>query len=163
MMQRAISTPCALRHAMRRLDDLLGFRRIDPRRRRRCGCSEKCRYLGISVSRYLGISVSRYLGISVARVKLALFVCMAFCALFAVLQVADAGSVIGAALGALIFGLVQIDIGYTSIDNNWYRVFLGGMLLVAVLSNSDIRKRVAPTRILCSLRILRLLGRITKR
>ena len=39
------------------------------------------------------------------------------------------GSVIGAALGALIFGVVQIGIGYTSIDNNWYRVFLGGMLL----------------------------------
>jgi simple sugar transport system permease protein len=53
------------------------------------------------------------------------------------------GSVIGASLGALIFGVVQIGIGYTSIDNNWYRVFLGGMLLVAVLFNNFVRRRVA--------------------
>ena len=53
------------------------------------------------------------------------------------------GSVIGASLGALIFGIVQIGIGYTSIDNNWYRVFLGGMLLVAVLFNNFVRRRVA--------------------
>jgi ribose/xylose/arabinose/galactoside ABC-type transport system permease subunit len=32
---------------------------------------------------------------------------------------------VGASIGALIFGVVQIGIGYTSIDNNWYRVFLG--------------------------------------
>jgi simple sugar transport system permease protein len=114
----------------------------------------------------------------VARVKIGLFVLMAFCAtLFAVLQVADAGSaaadrglqkefeaiiaaviggclltggfgsVIGAALGALIFGVVQIGIGYTSIDNNWYRVFLGGMLLAAVLFNNYIRKRVTLGRV----------------
>ena len=106
--------------------------------------------------------------------KISLFVLVAFCAtLFAVLQVADAGSaaadrglqkefeaiiaaviggclltggfgsVIGASLGALIFGVVQIGIGYTSIDNNWYRVFLGGMLLAAVLFNNYIRRRVA--------------------
>lgn len=117
---------------------------------------------------------AKNVGIPVARVKILLFVLMAFCAtLFAVLQVADAGSaaadrglqkefeaiiaaviggclltggygsVIGAALGALIFGVVQIGIGYTSIDNNWYRVFLGGMLLAAVLFNNYIRRRVA--------------------
>jgi len=57
------------------------------------------------------------------------------------------GSVIGASLGALIFGVVQIGIGYTSIDNNWYRVFLGGMLLAAVLFNNYIRKRVALGRV----------------
>jgi simple sugar transport system permease protein len=120
---------------------------------------------------------AKNVGIPVARVKVLLFVFMAFCAtLFAVLQVADAGSaaadrglqkefeaiiaaviggclltggygsVIGAALGALIFGIVQIGIGYTSIDNNWYRVFLGAMLLAAVLFNNFIRRRVAMTR-----------------
>ena len=119
-------------------------------------------------------NASKNVGIPVGRVKISLFVLMAFCAtLFAVLQVADAGSaaadrglqkefeaiiaaviggclltggfgsVIGATLGALIFGVVQIGIGYTSIDNNWYRVFLGGMLLVAVLFNNYIRRRVA--------------------
>lgn len=122
-------------------------------------------------------NAAKNVGIPVARVKIGLFVFVAFCAtLFAVLQVADAGSaaadrglqkefeaiiaaviggclltggygsVIGAALGALIFGVVQIGIGYTSIDNNWYRVFLGGMLLAAVLFNNYIRLRVAMSR-----------------
>jgi simple sugar transport system permease protein len=119
-------------------------------------------------------NAAKNVGIPVAKVKVGLFVFMAFCAtLFAVLQVADAGSaaadrglqkefeaiiaaviggclltggfgsVIGAALGAVIFGVVQIGIGYTSIDNNWYRVFLGGMLLAAVLFNNYVRRRVA--------------------
>jgi simple sugar transport system permease protein len=113
-------------------------------------------------------------GVPVARVKVSLFIVSALCAaLFAVLQVADAGSaaadrglqkefeaiiaaviggcllsggygsVVGASIGALLFGMVQIGIGYTSIDNNWYRVFLGAMLLAAVLFNTFIRKRVA--------------------
>ena len=119
-------------------------------------------------------NAAKNVGIPVGRVKIGLFMLTAFCAaLFAVLQVADAGSaaadrglqkefeaiiaaviggclltggygsVIGASLGALIFGIVQIGIGYTSIDNNWYRVFLGGMLLVAVLFNNFVRRRVA--------------------
>jgi simple sugar transport system permease protein len=122
-------------------------------------------------------NAAKNVGIPVARVKVGLFVFSAFCAcLFAVLQVADAGSaaadrglqkefeaiiaaviggclltggfgsIIGAALGALIFGVVQIGIGYTSIDNNWYRVFLGGMLLAAVLFNNFIRRRFAMGR-----------------
>jgi simple sugar transport system permease protein len=122
-------------------------------------------------------NAAKNVGIPVARVKIALFMFTAFCAtLFAVLQVADAGSaaadrglqkefeaiiaaviggclltggygsVIGAAFGALIFGMVQIGIGYTSIDNNWYRVFLGVMLLAAVLFNNYIRRRFAMGR-----------------
>lgn len=119
-------------------------------------------------------NAAKNVGIAVASVKICLFMFTAFCAtLFAVLQVADAGSaaadrglqkefeaiiaaviggclltggygsVIGAAFGALIFGMVQIGIGYTSIDNNWYRVFLGVMLLIAVLFNNYIRRRYA--------------------
>jgi simple sugar transport system permease protein len=119
-------------------------------------------------------NAAKNVGIPVGRVKIGLFMLTAACAaLFAILQVADAGSaaadrglqkefeaiiaaviggclltggygsVIGASLGALIFGVVQIGIGYTSIDNNWYRVFLGGMLLVAVLFNNYVRRRVA--------------------
>ena len=53
------------------------------------------------------------------------------------------GSVIGAAFGALIFGVVQIGITYTSIDSDWFRVFLGLMLLMAVLFNHYVRRRVA--------------------
>lgn len=119
-------------------------------------------------------NAAKNVGIPVAKVKIGLFMFMAFCStVFAILQVADAGSaaadrglqkefeaiiaaviggclltggygsVIGAAFGALIFGMVQIGIGYTSIDNNWYRVFLGLMLLIAVIFNNYIRKRFA--------------------
>ena len=51
------------------------------------------------------------------------------------------GSVLGSCFGALIFGVVQIGISYTSFDSDWYRVFLGAMLLLAVLFNHYIRSR----------------------
>jgi simple sugar transport system permease protein len=51
------------------------------------------------------------------------------------------GSVIGACFGALIFGVVQIGIGYTSLPSDWFRVFLGVMLLIAVLFNNYVRRR----------------------
>ena len=56
------------------------------------------------------------------------------------------GSAIGAFLGAIIFGMVMIGLTYTQIDQDWYQVFLGGMLLTAVLFNNVIRKRVTGER-----------------
>jgi simple sugar transport system permease protein len=56
------------------------------------------------------------------------------------------GSVMGACFGALIFGVVQIGIGYTNISSDWFRVFLGVMLLLAVLFNNQVRRRVTQTR-----------------
>jgi simple sugar transport system permease protein len=56
------------------------------------------------------------------------------------------GSVIGACFGALIFGVVQIGITYTNINSDWYRVFLGLMLLLAVLFNHQVRRRVLQAR-----------------
>jgi len=52
------------------------------------------------------------------------------------------GSVVGACFGALIFGVVQMGIFFTGADSDWFRVFLGIMLLAAVLFNNFIRKRV---------------------
>jgi simple sugar transport system permease protein len=52
------------------------------------------------------------------------------------------GSVLGAWLGALIFGVVQMGIFYTGADSDWFRVFMGGMLLIAVIFNNFIRKKV---------------------
>ena len=46
------------------------------------------------------------------------------------------GSAVGAFLGALIFGTVQIGIFYTGIDTDWFKVFLGLMVLAAVLFNN---------------------------
>jgi simple sugar transport system permease protein len=56
------------------------------------------------------------------------------------------GSVIGACFGALIFGVVQIGITYTNINSEWFRVFLGLMLLCAVLFNNQVRRRVTQAR-----------------
>ena len=53
------------------------------------------------------------------------------------------GSAIGALLGALIFGMVQQGIVITGIDADWFQVFLGIMLLSAVLANDYIRRRMA--------------------
>lgn len=56
------------------------------------------------------------------------------------------GSVVGACFGALIFGVVQIGITYTNINSDWFRVFLGVMLLMAVLFNNFVRARVTEAR-----------------
>jgi simple sugar transport system permease protein len=50
------------------------------------------------------------------------------------------GSAIGAVLGALIFGMVQQGIVITGVDADWFQVFLGAMLVAAVLVNSFIRR-----------------------
>jgi len=56
------------------------------------------------------------------------------------------GSVIGAFFGALIFGVVQMGILFTGAPNDWFQVFLGLMLLTAVLFNSVIRRRATGER-----------------
>jgi simple sugar transport system permease protein len=56
------------------------------------------------------------------------------------------GSAIGAFFGAIIFGTVSIGLTYTRIDSDWFKVFLGGMLLLAVLFNNFIRKKVTGER-----------------
>jgi simple sugar transport system permease protein len=56
------------------------------------------------------------------------------------------GSAVGAAFGALLFGTVQQGIFYTGVNTDWFKVFLGAMLLIAVLFNSYIRKKVTGGR-----------------
>ncbi|SMY09362.1 ABC transporter permease [Flavimaricola marinus] len=56
------------------------------------------------------------------------------------------GSAIGAFFGSIIFGMVVIGLTYTGFDQDWFQVFLGGMLLIAVLFNNAIRKRVTGER-----------------
>jgi simple sugar transport system permease protein len=56
------------------------------------------------------------------------------------------GSVIGACFGALIYGVVQQGIEFMQVPNDWFRVFLGGMLLIAVLFNNLIRRRIMSGR-----------------
>ena len=51
------------------------------------------------------------------------------------------GSAIGAALGALIYGMTLQGIVFAQWDNNWLKAFLGGMLLLAVLVNLSVQRR----------------------
>jgi simple sugar transport system permease protein len=56
------------------------------------------------------------------------------------------GSVIGALFGALIFGMVQQGIFFTGVSTDWFQVFVGVMLLLAVVFNNFIRKRASEAR-----------------
>jgi simple sugar transport system permease protein len=51
------------------------------------------------------------------------------------------GSALGAACGALLFGMVQQGIVMTGVDGDWFQVFLGVMLVLAVISNDVLRRR----------------------
>jgi simple sugar transport system permease protein len=52
------------------------------------------------------------------------------------------GSVIGAGLGAIMFGVVQQGLFFSGAESSLFRVFLGGLLLVAVVTNTYIRRLV---------------------
>lgn len=56
------------------------------------------------------------------------------------------GTIVGACFGALIFGVVQMGLYFTGVESSWFRVFVGVMLLVAVVLNNYIRKRVTEAR-----------------
>lgn len=56
------------------------------------------------------------------------------------------GSAIGAAFGALIYGMVNQGIVYSGWDSNWLKTFLGAMLLGAVLLNEWVRRRAEQAR-----------------
>lgn len=56
------------------------------------------------------------------------------------------GSAIGAALGALIYGMVFQGITFAQWDTNWLRTFLGAMLLLAVFLNHWVRLRAGGTK-----------------
>ncbi|MBW3534312.1 MAG: ABC transporter permease [Gemmatimonadetes bacterium] len=51
------------------------------------------------------------------------------------------GSVAGAVVGALVFGMVRQGIVITGVDADWFQVFLGGVLVAAVVFNDWVRRR----------------------
>jgi simple sugar transport system permease protein len=56
------------------------------------------------------------------------------------------GSAVGALFGSLIFGLVQMGIFYTGVDTDWFKLFMGLMMVIAVLFNSYVLKRATESR-----------------
>jgi simple sugar transport system permease protein len=56
------------------------------------------------------------------------------------------GSVIGASLGALIFGMTQVGIVNLNWNSDWFKLFVGVMLLLAVLANQYVRRFAEQSR-----------------
>ncbi|WP_033294771.1 ABC transporter permease [Amycolatopsis jejuensis] len=56
------------------------------------------------------------------------------------------GSAVGAAIGALIFGMARQGIVFAGWDSDWFMLFLGIMLLAAVLVNNAFRRRAERVR-----------------
>ena len=56
------------------------------------------------------------------------------------------GSILGAALGALIFGVVQQGLFFAGVESSLFRVFLGIILLAAVILNTYIRRIITGER-----------------
>src|SRR3954452_25146234 len=114
---------------------------------------------------------ARAVGVPVVRVKIGLFMTVAFLAWFTgmhylynlnVLQGGNGvgkeflyimaavvggtlitggyGNAIGVAIGAFIFGMTSLGIIYAGWDPNWFKAFLGVMLLLAVLVNLYVKR-----------------------
>lgn len=56
------------------------------------------------------------------------------------------GSAVGAAVGAFIFGMTSKGIVYAQWNPDWFKFFLGAMLLLATLLNAWIRKRAEASK-----------------
>jgi simple sugar transport system permease protein len=52
------------------------------------------------------------------------------------------GSTVGASLGALLYGIVREGIALAGWDPRWFQAFLGALLLVALLANGVVRRRL---------------------
>ncbi|MDX2968124.1 ABC transporter permease [Kribbella solani] len=56
------------------------------------------------------------------------------------------GTVVGASFGALTIGMASLGINYAGWDPDWFKAFLGAMLLLAVMANNLIRKKALESR-----------------
>jgi simple sugar transport system permease protein len=92
------------------------------------------------------IQVVKFTGADVLRGTGQEFVAIIAVVIGGTLLTGGYGSAIGAVFGALIFGMVRQGIVITGVNADWFQVFLGAMLIVAVLVNNFIRKKAAETK-----------------
>ena len=103
------------------------------------------------------LNSSRQIGVPVMKTKVGLFMTTAgaawlvgmisLCAVVGgCLLTGGYGSAIGAALGALIYGMVFQGITFAQWDTNWLRTVLGAMLLLAVFLNHWVRLRAGGSK-----------------
>ncbi|MDX1622672.1 MAG: ABC transporter permease [Gemmatimonadota bacterium] len=83
----------------------------------------------------------RFTGADALRGELQEFRAIAAAVIGGTLLTGGYGSVVGAALGALVFGMVQQGIVITGVDADWFQVFLGAVLVAAALFNDRLRRR----------------------
>ena len=81
------------------------------------------------------IQAVRFTGADALRGQLQEFYAIIAVVIGGTLLTGGYGSVVGAVFGALIFGMVRQGIVMTGVDADWFQVFLGGMLLLAVFVN----------------------------
>jgi simple sugar transport system permease protein len=120
------------------------------------GNAQAARNVGVPVARvrillFMGTAVSAWLvaviqavsfsGSDVLRGQLREFHAIVAVVIGGTLLTGGYGTAIGAALGALIYGMVQQGVFFAGVDADWFQVFLGGMLLAAVLINRFVRNR----------------------
>jgi simple sugar transport system permease protein len=53
------------------------------------------------------------------------------------------GTVIGASIGAFIYGMAKLGIVYAGWDNNWLLFFVGALLLLATVTNALVRRQTS--------------------
>jgi simple sugar transport system permease protein len=125
------------------------------------GDANAARNVGVPVSRvkillFMGTAVSACLlaiiqvitfnGADVLRGQGKEFEAIVAAVVGGVLLTGGYGSAIGALFGALIFGIVQEGIVFAGVDANWYKAFIGVILLLAVLLNTYVRKLAREAR-----------------
>lgn len=120
------------------------------------GSARAARNLGVPVTRVkIGLFVStavaaaivavlqavRFSGADALRGELQEFRAIIAVVIGGTLLTGGYGSVTGAVVGALIFGMVRQGIVIAGVDADWFQVFLGGVLVAAVVLNDYIRRR----------------------
>jgi simple sugar transport system permease protein len=92
------------------------------------------------------INVVKFTGADVLRGTGQEFIAIIAVVIGGTLLTGGYGSAIGAVFGALVFGMVQQGIVITGVNADWFQVFLGGMLILAVLVNNYIRRKAAEAK-----------------
>ena len=87
------------------------------------------------------IQVTTYGGADVLRGEQKEFIAIIAAVIGGTLLTGGYGSILGVMIGALIFGMVKQGIIFAGVDADWFQVFMGLMLVSAVLVNGTFKKR----------------------
>ncbi len=75
-----------------------------------------------------------------------IYICLLYTFIGGCLITGGYGSAVGSAVGAFIFGMTSKGIVFAEWNPDWFKFFLGAMLLLATLLNAWVRKRAEATK-----------------